>query len=686
MSYEFGDILVNEEKMTLEKSGKVVDCEPRVFQLLLCFCQRPQEAISREQLIADVWQGRVVSDAAVNRAVAELRKLIEDDSRKPVWITTVSKVGYRLNAEPIIVNDGEKGEGSPHVDLHSTQTIKPKINRLPIKPVILIVCGFLFAFVAFALYIERTESNALNIQERKPLTSSLGIAFNPYYHDESKVFAYLYRDERQPFAQIKRQNYGEEASQLTLDNYYYTDVVIKDRDTAYASRLNDLNERICSIVEIELESAIVSEILPCGKDSMTQLVFDRHRNQLIYQQRESVSNPYAIYSFQLNSGRKTQLTHPAQTGNGLGDYIFALAPDNENLAVIEYGDAASDQLKVIALDNSQTIQSFDFIKQVYGLLWFDNNTLLVSNESGLYQFSTENGLIENVEKSDQFYRLAKGAGRSILTERSHTSTRIISYSLKGGEQEVKTQNNGINSHPVYANNTDSLVFLSDMSGEKQLYLSASSNQIKLLKFSENIGEKIDFVSALSWSANDEFIAASINDKLFLYHVKSAQWKQLATDFKQIHHASFYQDDMLLFSAESDGQWQIWQYDKPSGNITQLTTSEGYSAYRDGAELYFTKYSRDGLYAMDLETKEERTITNNFPVRYWRHWQINEGNIAVLTPNGYMRVDAKTGAMDAIKVFSDSDPSQCSMSLPQNRVVCSELGQSTSNIWQIELSH
>ena len=104
MRFLFGDIVVDVEQIALIKDDKCIEFEPRIFELLVYFCQHPQEAISREELIAQVWRGRIVSDAAINRAVGELRKLIEDNPSSPQWIKTVSKVGYRLTAAPVIEN------------------------------------------------------------------------------------------------------------------------------------------------------------------------------------------------------------------------------------------------------------------------------------------------------------------------------------------------------------------------------------------------------------------------------------------------------------------------------------------------------------------------------------------------------------------------------------------------------
>lgn len=110
MQYQFDQITLDVDQRALFKQESQIDCEPKVFDLLLYFCQHPETALSRETLIDAVWQGRVVSYAAVNRAVSQVRKIIESDPSNPVYIETVSKVGYRFTVNPTITISGDCSE------------------------------------------------------------------------------------------------------------------------------------------------------------------------------------------------------------------------------------------------------------------------------------------------------------------------------------------------------------------------------------------------------------------------------------------------------------------------------------------------------------------------------------------------------------------------------------------------
>jgi TolB-like protein/DNA-binding winged helix-turn-helix (wHTH) protein/Tfp pilus assembly protein PilF len=82
----------------VSRGQTVVKLEPKVMAVLVCLAQKAGDVISREQLEATVWAGRVVGYDSLATTIIKLRKAFEDDSRNPQVIETVPKRGYRLIA------------------------------------------------------------------------------------------------------------------------------------------------------------------------------------------------------------------------------------------------------------------------------------------------------------------------------------------------------------------------------------------------------------------------------------------------------------------------------------------------------------------------------------------------------------------------------------------------------------
>ena len=97
---------------TISRNGTSVRLEPKVMEVLVCLASRPGQPVSKESLIKTVWADTFVSDDALIRTIAELRRVFADDSRNPSFIETIPKRGYRLVA-PVT---SQTGEASPKSD------------------------------------------------------------------------------------------------------------------------------------------------------------------------------------------------------------------------------------------------------------------------------------------------------------------------------------------------------------------------------------------------------------------------------------------------------------------------------------------------------------------------------------------------------------------------------------------
>ena len=697
MRFAFGSIVVDTEQVLLTKSDIVLECEPRVYELLVFFCQHPEEAISREVLVNEVWRGRIVSDAAVNRAVGELRKLIEDNPSKPQWIKTVSKVGYRFSVTPTSFNNKNVDtkiidkENNPRKS--SDPALSEKIEELPIKErtehqlhinsksfsVLLLIIGI--CFFGYYLVNSYKTSDEVEIISRKPVSSTMGSAFNPFYSNQTDTLYYLHRSEKEPLAQVYSQKGNELAQNISQDNSYYTDVVSDVEGMIYATRLNNLEDRDCEIVSFDFASNKFRKLIDCGKRVVTPLVIDESKRRLIYRYRPSISEPYAVFSYQLDTGRKEQLTHPVQLGNNMGDYVFSISKDNLTLAVVEYDGNGIDKLKLIDLNNNEILANVPFINSVYGLIWRKENQLLVSNNEGLFVFNTQNFTLETIEQSDQFGRLMGDPIRGhIYTERGQTTANIYKYSLTSNLSEPLTESSAISQKPTLGNHSNLLAFISDRSGQLEIYIEEERKAV----FTATFDDPIEYVTAMSWSPKDDKLVVSMNNGLYIYSLANKAWQKLAMEFSKIHHVAFVQES-VMFSAEVDGKWNIWQLSLANHAIKQITTKGGYSVQGNANSIFYTKFSQEGLYQFDLETQQEKLLIDSYPIAGWRYWQLRGGNIYYLKNKEYNVLNLMTGNIKALHRFDKKMPFSCETDFNHEFFACEKIEVNTSNIWQFKLS-
>jgi len=94
-----GDWNADPDSGTIARNGETIRLEVRSMRLLMCLAERAGQVASIDELISNVWGGVAVSPDSVYQAVTALRRQLGDDSRKPAYIETVPRLGYRMIAE-----------------------------------------------------------------------------------------------------------------------------------------------------------------------------------------------------------------------------------------------------------------------------------------------------------------------------------------------------------------------------------------------------------------------------------------------------------------------------------------------------------------------------------------------------------------------------------------------------------
>ena len=90
MKYAFNDFVFDSELLTLYKHNEVVACRPNEAKLLALFLSEPQRVFSKDEILEQVWSGKVVSEQAIFQNISLLRVLFGEDA-----IKTFSKKGYQ---------------------------------------------------------------------------------------------------------------------------------------------------------------------------------------------------------------------------------------------------------------------------------------------------------------------------------------------------------------------------------------------------------------------------------------------------------------------------------------------------------------------------------------------------------------------------------------------------------------
>ena len=129
MRYQSENFTLDTDDYSLTRNGINHAIEPQVFDLLVYLIENRNRVVSREELLECVWDGRIVSDSAINARLKEARKAVGDTGKQQRVIKTIHRRGYQFVADVFVTSDDEREE-KPLSPKHSSRYTKPSIAVL----------------------------------------------------------------------------------------------------------------------------------------------------------------------------------------------------------------------------------------------------------------------------------------------------------------------------------------------------------------------------------------------------------------------------------------------------------------------------------------------------------------------------------------------------------------------------
>jgi DNA-binding winged helix-turn-helix (wHTH) protein len=96
MRFHFGECTLDLGTRELKRAGQMVHVEPQVFDLLVHLINRRDHVVTKDELIAVVWHGRIVSDSTLTTRITAARQAIGDSGDRQAFIKTIARHGFRF--------------------------------------------------------------------------------------------------------------------------------------------------------------------------------------------------------------------------------------------------------------------------------------------------------------------------------------------------------------------------------------------------------------------------------------------------------------------------------------------------------------------------------------------------------------------------------------------------------------
>ena len=96
MLLRFDAYAIDTKTRELRRGSELVPVEPQVFDLLVFLIEQRDRVVSKDDLVANVWHGRIVSDSTLTSRINAARKALGDSGEQQNLIRTIARKGFRF--------------------------------------------------------------------------------------------------------------------------------------------------------------------------------------------------------------------------------------------------------------------------------------------------------------------------------------------------------------------------------------------------------------------------------------------------------------------------------------------------------------------------------------------------------------------------------------------------------------
>lgn len=463
--YRLNSIYLNTSlPVLIDEHGEETDLEPKVWRLILLFCQQPEKVITRDEIITHVYQGTVVSDNAVNKMVAKARKLLGDTPQQANFIKTVPKQGYSLIAQVTTTNslNNQENKGATQ---HKNYILYGLITLT-----LLISCYFLLTL--------NTEKEAQFINSKlSALTHSLGVESAPHLSSDNKYLVYQKNSPAQGIHQwrLKSIDKPNVDRQLAIANQR-SPIAWSSQNSKflYVEHADICTVNLMTVMEDQETSQVV---MNCADNWIAQLAFAKDEQGFYFTARKKIAEPWRIYFYSFVDNKTTAIKQPQ--ASGVGNYAIDLSPNKDKLLILSSLTDNTTALYQLNLQSNELKQKGSRDWPIYRAIWHHDNERLVhasqryARELLITDFSGErqSTLVSTSKRvSDNFNRHPNGIDFYFTSfQMNNDLLRIV----EGSENTQHLDNSEVYEKlPTYAGSTEQWYFVSNRLGKSQIFLSS----------------------------------------------------------------------------------------------------------------------------------------------------------------------------------------------------------------------
>ncbi|HEX9659379.1 MAG TPA: winged helix-turn-helix domain-containing protein, partial [Rhodothermales bacterium] len=574
--FQLGKWKVDPTANTLISGKEEVRLQPRFMRVLVRLAERPNEVVSREELLAEVWPGVIVEDAALTQAVSHLRSALGGSTSE--YIETIPTVGYRL-VEPVRPLDAMDG-----VQLRKTAWGAPTV-----------AAAALAIAIVFGLFSRLAPERELEYATQR-ITSTEGLELWPAIDPSGRTVVFAKRNDRTGFDLFVQDVDAGLPVQLTEapgDDIH--PVWSQDGAKILFARVADDN---CELMDVRVKDALERKVLDCRPGSFPTVAWSPDDNLIVMSDLSEAGSEYALNVLDAKTHRP--LGKPiVETGV---DYRRPVFVGFEEVAFVAYEQGYTGSIRLLDTSVRTVRKLFSFKGPIQGLAYASHSRHLLiagerDGESDLFRADFDgNGSWQRIRAT---MPSASRTGERIVYAEWRGNANIYSADLSAdgrGKIEPLIVSTRIDRSPRWSNAGDRIGFISDRSGESTLWIARYTGEsLRRLDIPE-LGRVEDF----DWSPDDLKIVlvTSVDGgrRVSIVPSEGGAGKQIVGPEFDPRHPNWSSDgNAVFFLGIADGSRIALQVFVSDGRVEPLNLPAATLAQGSEKYLYFTRADTTGIW-------------------------------------------------------------------------------------------
>jgi Tol biopolymer transport system component/DNA-binding winged helix-turn-helix (wHTH) protein len=622
--YRFGDFRLDGTAKVLERAGEPIRLLRKAVETLLVLAEHPDLVLTKEELIEEIWQGRVVDEANLMQNIAVVRKALGLKSGEPGYIETFPGRGYRLLGpifseypEPAVQPAPLTAEPAPAEDRPIPKPGRPRWFYLAAY----LLIGFVAAgaFLLLALKFRRSPAPSAAYPHPVPVARLDGKEFQASISPDGKDVAFI----------LDR---GDgHACQLWIKfSNRVQPVSLSSGDWDYASPAWSPDGRLLAYLRF---SARTGELVIVNRDGAgervaTQVFKTRHGlyyrhlawspdgKWLAVDDAASPGEPFSLFLVSTRTAERRRLTTPPN--HWIGDVEPRFSPDGSRLTFIRVIHRSTQALMLARPDGAILRQFSKDGTQVSGQDWSaDGKSVVFASNSGgefrLWKIAAFDprsvpapdapSIFADAPIQPALARNAPALVYSVLRQDFNIwRLNLGAHDLAVGRWTPVVNSSAQDASPQYSPDGKEICFRSDRSGDEQIWVAAADGsrpqQVTDGHLNPSVGR---------WSPDGRSIVFNDSRRMDQYVTSrdaNGKWTVRPLGVKGTHPVYSKSGDSIYFGRNDSAVEAILRVSAAGGAPVEIAKTHGLSfgLSADGRDLYFVHDLADTrLWKMSLAT-------------------------------------------------------------------------------------